>query len=297
MQKYKIGIVGLGGIGGLLGVLLKNKKYNVSSSKSYYKKYITLNLKSNFYGNSSAKLNTRSNLNDKKIIFICSKFQFLKHHLKKIKNTKAFIVPLLNGISHFEILKKKFGSKIFIANIGKVESKINKTNQIIHTSSNAPEVLISSNKKNKKEIQILKKLLNEINIKVKIRLKSSDVIWSKLIRLSSISAITALYNCNLGQIRNSRKKTYELNTLIKESLIVSKKADNFKENLRNIKNLIKTFPDNLTTSLQRDINNSSYSELETQIGSIVKLSKSLNIKSPMYEKIYFLLKRKCQKKS
>ena len=140
-------------------------------------------------------------------------------------------------------------------------------------------------------------MLNEINIKVKIRLKSSEVIWLKLIRLSAISAITALYNCNLGQIRNSRKKIYELNTLIKESLIVSKKADNFKENSRNIKNLIKTFPDNLTTSLQRDINNSSYSELETQIGSIVKLSKSLNIKSPMYEKIYFLLKRKCQKKS
>ena len=65
VQKYKIGIVGLGGIGGLLGVLLKNKKYDVSSSKSYYKKYISLNLKSNFYGNLSAKLKTRSNLNDK----------------------------------------------------------------------------------------------------------------------------------------------------------------------------------------------------------------------------------------
>ena len=90
---------------------------------------------------------------------------------------------------------------------------------------------------------------------------------------------------------------YQLNALIKESLIVSKKADNFEESYKNVKKLIRTFPDNLTTSLQRDINNSSYSELETQIGSIVKLSKSLKIKSPMYEKIYFLLKKKCQKKS
>jgi len=297
VQKYKIGIVGLGGIGGLLAVLFKNKKYNVSSSKSYYKKNIILNLESNFYGKLSAKLNIKRRLKDSKIIFICSKFQFLDQHLKKIENTKALVIPLLNGISHFEILKKKFGNKLFIANIGKVVSKKNSTNQIIHMSSNAPEVLISSHKKNKKEIQILKKLFNEINIKVKFKLKSSDVIWSKLIRLSSISAITALYNCNLGKIRNSKKKMYQLNALIKESLIVSKKADNFEESYKNVKKLIRTFPDNLTTSLQRDINNSSYSELETQIGSIVKLSKSLKIKSPMYEKIYFLLKKKCQKKS
>ena len=101
------------------------------------------------------------------IIFICSKFQFLNHHLKKIKNTKALIVPLLNGISHFEILKKKFGSKIFIANIGKVESKINKTKQIIHSSNNAPEVLISSKKKQKRNTDF-KKIVKEINIKIKI---------------------------------------------------------------------------------------------------------------------------------
>ena len=66
MQKYKIGIVGLGGIGGLLAVLFKNKKYNVSSSKSYYKKNIILNLESNFYGKLSAKLNIKRRLKDSK---------------------------------------------------------------------------------------------------------------------------------------------------------------------------------------------------------------------------------------
>ena len=88
----------------------------------------------------------------------------------------------------------------------------------------------------------------------------------------------------------------QLNTLIRESLIISKKADNFQGNYKNVKNLIKSFPDNLTTSLQRDINSKGNSELESQIGSIVKLSKRFNISSPMYKKIYFLLKKKCQKK-
>lgn len=296
MLKNKIGIVGLGGIGGLLGILFKKKKYTISSNKQNNKQFITLYLKSNFYGNLSAKINTRCELKDSKIIFICSKYQFLKKHLKNIQNNEAIIVPFLNGISHFELLKKKFGNKVFISNIGKVVSKINKKNQIIHSSNNAPEVLISSKGKSTKDLQIIKKTLNKINIRVKVKSKNSDVIWSKMIRLSAISAITALHNCNLGQIRNSKLKMVQLNTLIRESLIVSKKADNFQGNYKNVKNLIKSFPDNLTTSLQRDINNKGNSELETQIGSIVKLSKRLNVSSPMHKKIYLLLKKKCQKK-
>lgn len=296
MQNYKIGIIGLGGIGGLLGILFTNKKYKVLSNKQINKKLITLNLKSKFYGSLSAKINTNNNLKEAKIIFICSKYKFLKKHLKKINNKNALIIPLLNGISHFEILKKKFKNKIFIANIGKVVSKINIKQQILHSSNNAPEILISSERKNKKDLQIIKKILNKINIKVKIKSKNSNVIWSKLIRLSAISAITALYNCNLGQIRNSKSRMKQLNALIKESLIISKKNDNFKENYKNVKKLINTFPNSLTTSLQRDINKKVDSELETQIGSIVKLSKRHNISSPMYKKIYLLLKKKCQKK-
>ena len=296
MQKYKIGIAGLGGIGGLLGVLFENKGYKIFSSKLDNKKLVTFNLKSNYYGNLDAKIIVNSNLKDANIIFICSKYQYLKKHLKKINNKNALIIPILNGRSHFEILKKKFNNKIFIANIGKVVSKINKKNQILHSSNNAPEVLISSEKKNKKDLRTIKNVLSKIRLKVKIKSKNSDVIWSKLIRLSPISALTALYNCNLGQIRSSKLKMDQLNTLIKETLIISKKNDNYRDSYTNVKNLIKSLPDKLNTSLQRDINSGVSSELETQIGSIVKLSKKLNISSPMNEKIYLLFKKKCQKR-
>tara|TARA_Y100001970_G_C14232923_1_gene859835 strand:+ start:2283 stop:3176 length:894 start_codon:yes stop_codon:yes gene_type:complete len=296
VQKYKIGIAGLGGIGGLLGVLFENKGYKIFSSKLDNKKLVTFNLKSNYYGNLDAKIIVNSNLKDANIIFICSKYQYLKKHLKKINNKNALIIPILNGRSHFEILKKKFNNKIFIANIGKVVSKINKKNQILHSSNNAPEVLISSEKKNKKDLRTIKNVLSKIRLKVKIKSKNSDVIWSKLIRLSPISALTALYNCNLGQIRSSKLKMDQLNTLIKETLIISKKNDNYRDSYTNVKNLIKSLPDKLNTSLQRDINSGVSSELETQIGSIVKLSKKLNISSPMNEKIYLLLKKKCQKR-
>ena len=150
------------------------------------------------------------------------KVPIFKKTFKKINNKNALIIPILNGISHFEILKKKFNNKIFIANIEKLYLKSIK-NQILHSSNNAPEVLISSEKKNKKDLRTIKNVLSKIRLKVKIKSKNSDVIWSKLIRLSPISALTALYNCNLGQIRSSKLKMDQLNTLIKETLIISKK--------------------------------------------------------------------------
>jgi 2-dehydropantoate 2-reductase len=297
VQKINIGIIGLGGIGGLIAILLKNRNYNVFSNKKIKKKNIKLFLKSNYYGNLTAKIKIDPSLKKTNVIFICSKYPFLNKHLKPIRNNKALVIPFLNGLSHFDILKKKFGKKCFVSNVGKVVSKKNKVSEVLHASNNAPEVLISFKNKKKREKNIIKKIFRDINFKTKIKTKDSVVIWTKLVRLSAISAITSLYNCNLGQISKSKLKMHQLNTLIKEALFISKKIYNFKEKYTNIQKLIKSFPKNLTTSLQRDINSNLNSELETQIGAIVKLSEDYNISAPMYKKIYLKLKKKCQKKS
>lgn len=297
MQKINIGIIGLGGIGGLIASLLKKKDYKIFSNKRVKKKYINLNLKSNFFGNFDSKIETDVNLKKVDIIFVCTKYPFLKKNIKSITNKKALIIPFLNGLSHFKMLKKKFGKKCFISNIGKVVSKKKTEFKITHLSNNKPEVLISSFGKKNTDLKKIKKVLNTINFKTKIIKKDSNVIWNKLIRLSAISSITSLYNCNLGQIRKSKIKMHHLNMLIKEGLKISKKVHKFNERYSNIQKVIKTFPNSLTTSLQRDINSNYKSELETQIGAIVKLSNEYNVLIPMYKKIYLKLKKKCQKKS
>ena len=65
MQKINIGIIGLGGIGGLIASLLKKKDYKIFSNKRVKKKYINLNLKSNFFGNFDSKIETDVNLKNR----------------------------------------------------------------------------------------------------------------------------------------------------------------------------------------------------------------------------------------
>jgi len=101
----------------------------------------------------------------------------------------------------------------------------------------------------------------------------------------------SLYNCNLGKIRNSKIKSNELNSLLKESIKLSKKISKNNFKIYEIQKVINTFSDELTTSLQRDIVLKVNSELETQVGSIVKLSNKYKIDLPTYKKIYFKLKK------
>ena len=69
MQKINIGSIGLGGIGGLTAILLKNKNYNVFSSKKIKKKNINLFLKSSYYGNLTAKIKIDATLKKNKCNF------------------------------------------------------------------------------------------------------------------------------------------------------------------------------------------------------------------------------------
>lgn len=291
MSKINIGIIGLGGIGGLIASLLKQKKYNIYSNKVIKKKNILISLQSNYYGNITSLIKIDPGLKKTDVIFICTKYPFLKKNLKLIDNKKALIVPFLNGLSHFEILKKKFDQKCFISNIGKVISKKSGENKILHLSNNSPEVLISSQNKKNTEIHKIKKILSDIGFITKIKKEDKNVVWTKLIRLSAISAISALYNCNLGQIKKSKLKMNQLKTLVKESLLISKKVFDFDGKYNNVIKVINSFPNKLTTSLQRDINSSNKSELETQIGAIVELSNEYNILAPMHKKIYLKLKK------
>ena len=130
----------------------------------------------------------------------------VEKYIRTINNNNAIIVPFLNGLSHFDILKKKFKKNLYYSNIGKIISIKKSAKKILHLSKNKPEILISSENKNNNKIRIICNIFKKINFNVKVINSNTKVIWTKLIRLSSISAITAIYNCNLGEIKKSKKK-------------------------------------------------------------------------------------------
>ena len=294
-SKLKVGIVGPGGIGGLLAILLSNKNTKVicNNSKIDNKKF-NFKLQSKIYGNKIKKIEfSNKKLKFFDIIFISVKYQNLKKAIEKIDTkTNKIIVPLLNGLSHIDILKKKFAQKIVVANIGKTIAYKTKRNLVIHESKNYPEINISLENKTKlKEINFLIKTLKNIKIKVNTDNLDNKVIWTKLIRINTLSAVTALHNSNLGEIRNSNYKKEQLNSILKETILVAK-AKGLEFKLKDIMKEIDSFPDTLTTSMQRDIANNKKSEIESILGGVLYEAKKENLILKINKKVYKLLKKK-----
>ena len=294
-SKLKVGIVGPGGIGGLLAILLSNKNTKVicNNSKIDNKKF-NFKLQSKIYGNKIKKIEfSNKKLKFFDIIFISVKYQNLKKAIEKIDTkTNKIIVPLLNGLSHIDILKKKFAQKIVVANIGKTIAYKTKRNLVIHESKNYPEINISLENKTKlKEINFLIKTLKNIKIKVNTDNLDYKVIWTKLIRINTLSAVTALHNSNLGEIRNSNYKKEQLNSILKETILVAK-AKGLKFKLKDVMKEIDSFPDTLTTSMQRDIANNKKSEIESILGGVLYEAKKENLILKINKKVYKLLKKK-----
>jgi ketopantoate reductase len=86
----------------------------------------------------------------------------------------------------------------------------------------------------------------------------------------------------------------QLKNLIKEALYLTRLLFNFKKSFVSIIKDINKFPNNLTTSLQRDINNktNTRSEVETQIGAIYKLGIVNKIPLKTTNQIYKLLNKR-----
>ena len=105
--------------------------------------------------------------------------------------------------------------------------------------------------------------------------------------------MTSYYNNNLGEIRASKIKFIVLKNILKEIIKIVNLVHNTKFVFSDVFKEIDSFPNNLTTSLQRDINLKKKSELETQIGYFYNLATCNNINTPILKKIYLKLKKNC----
>ena len=82
-----------------------------------------------------------------------------------------------------------------------------------------------------------------------------------------------------------------LNSILKETILVAK-AKGLEFKLKDIMKEIDSFPDTLTTSMQRDIANNRKSEVNSILGGVLHEAKKEKLILKTNKKVYELLKKK-----
>lgn len=248
-----------------------------------------LRLQSKFFGNFIARPRCVAKLNiSPDVLFITVKANKLTESLDSVslrllKN--AALLPFLNGIEHVDLLRNRFGKKVAVGMIGKVESKKGESNNILHSSPNAPEAEIASSDLSPSEIKKIAEILINIGMKVKIFKNEREVIWKKLARNNAIACLTALTGQPLGFVRSSLEWRAKLEACVKEGALVAA-AEGVNLNSQEMMKLIDSLPEGATSSLQRDIAVGKDSELDAVPGAIIRRAERYNIPCPVIKEIY-----------
>ncbi len=293
-----IGILGVGAIGGLIASQIANEDNNIfclgSSKSNDFIKENGIFLRSNFYGDK--RFFPVSNLNQNEsldYLFITVKGFNLENALQGYQNfysAKTIAVSLLNGTGYQEIIKRYFKRNYIIGSIGLVEAFTNLNYEIIHKSNHKPHIEISYNEKFlHKHTEIIKDLLNAANINCAIIEDQNLLIWRKLIRLCTISTITSISKSNIGFARTNEPFKSIMKNLIHELCAIAAKENKIFDE-RKIEKTIYSLPEELRTSMQKDIESNKKSEMEFILGETLRKGKSYNLNLPMMSICYSYLK-------
>lgn len=295
-KKIKIGIIGAGGIGALFGSIFQKKGYEVFflNKPGEIIKKKKFKIKSEFYGNFQNFLLFENKQFLKCDMFILAiKFPHLKSvsfYLKKLRKLDKPIICFMNGLSHIEILKKIFKGNLILGSAGHIVS-FKKKNTIIHTSVTPPEIILSISKKNYKKKSIITNIFTNSGMHIKTSSNYKKIVWDKLIRLNSLAALTSLFNCNLGKIRSFENRYFYFTELLKESIKVAK-SDGYITNYSSVIKKVNKLPNNLRTSMQRDLINSRLSEIDSITGGVFKYGKRLGLRLPYHNLLIKKIKYK-----
>lgn len=228
------------------------------------------------------------------VIFVCVKNFSLLEALTAIQpciDSHTIIVPILNGIDHYETTCRFLKEGIVINALIYITAAYNEDYSITQTGDYA-RVLVDA--PNKEHAQCVVSLLNHAGILDCSIPKNMDVeMWTKFITNCAYNTITARYQCTTRGLLNPPERLQEFHTLLEEACFVAEAknipipydlADSVFDRMTQHRTL------DATSSMARDAMAHLPIELETFSGYLVRTAHESEVPVPLSERIYKELK-------
>ena len=283
----KILILGAGAIGGFFGAHLMKSGANVSFLVREKRKDELKKSGINIFSiNGELKVNPKlldKNLSGQHfdVIILTNKSYDLIESIREIKPyvNKTVIIPLLNGMAHYEILDKEFGKEKIFGGTAYISTAMNNYGSIQQITSRAS---IKFGPRTQKNINIANEFY-EICKETEFKCDFSDHIeldlWRKYVLIGATAASTVLFQKPLGEICAT---TYGKRLIIEiheecKKIVLSKGYDIGIEATNYNLKLITDKDSLLKASMLRDFESGKKTECEHILGYLIELAKRNNV--------------------
>ncbi|MDX2108594.1 MAG: ketopantoate reductase family protein [Candidatus Melainabacteria bacterium] len=198
------------------------------------------------------------------------------------------VLPLLNGMSHLQKMKDKFGAQRVIGGLCIISSTLDSDGTILHLNDKHGIKYGELSGPVTDRINAIDELFKPANCHSK---KSGEIIadmWEKWVMISSLAALTTLFGASIGEIASSPYGEKIADLIYKECLAIAN-AHGFKPSTAFGERLLDK-SSTLKASMCRDMENGNQIEADQIIGDLVRKAEEQKVPVPYLETVYCNLK-------
>lgn len=281
----RIAVLGPGAVGGFLSALFWRKNLRVTciarEPTAALIKRDGIQLDSEYYGRFTAFPRAATKLDhEPDLLVVATKATTLEAALDRIPASqldKGVVMPLLNGIEHVDLLRKRFGPRIAPGAIS-VESRLQAANHVVQSSVSCG-IRLASADFDRDGLESLVDLLEGVRITTEVLAEEAEVLWGKLIRLNALACVTSASDSPIGCVREDSYWYDKLKDCLVEGAAVAR-ACGVNISLNEELAFVDRFPPDFTTSMHRDIRAGREPELDAIAGSVIRAGARHGIQCP-----------------
>jgi 2-dehydropantoate 2-reductase len=285
-----VAVLGPGGVGGLLaGVLDRAGTDVVIVAREPTAKAIAasgLRLSSVTFGEFTAHPRAVDRLQDPvDVLIVATKASGMAPALERIATEPKLVLPLLNGLDHIPVLRRRFAADTVLAGSIRVEADRPEAGVIVHTSPFLLVNMASADPAARERMQALAQRLSDVGVPARVLESEADVMWSKLVRLNALACTTSAYDTLLGEIRSTPRLRADLEGAIEEACAVGRAEGAHDVDPAKAIAELNAAHATLGSSMQRDIAAGRTPELDAIAGSVLRAAARHGIPCPTIERL------------
>ena len=289
----RVAVLGPGGVGGLIAAALDRAGTDVvvvaRESTAALIAERGLDVRSVTLGDFHARPRACARLRESvDALIVATKAAGLEAALERIAVQPTVVLPLLNGLDHMSLLRRRFSPGSVLAGSIRVEADRPRPGVVAHTSPFLLVSMASAEPSVAPAMQALVDALEQAQVPSAVLDSEAQVLWSKLVRLNALACTTSAYDKLLGEIRATPSLLADLVGTIQESCAVGQAEGADVQPQTAIAELERAH-DTLGSSMQRDIAAGRAPELDAIPGAVLRAGARHGISCPTIERLVAMI--------
>ena len=212
--------------------------------------------------------------------------------MRPLAGERTLVVPLQNGIEAPDQLAAVLGADHVLGGLCRILAAVESPGHIRHAGVTPYIAFGELDGSRSARVETLRQAFSRARgVTAEVPTDIRVAMWSKFLFIAALSGVGALSRAPIGVIRGQPTSRDLLRRALEEIYAVAIRsrvglpADTVETTLA----FIDTLPADGTASMQRDIMQGRPSELEAQVGAVVRLGERLGVAVPAHRKIYAAL--------